>query len=227
MCAILKLTIMKLRLLPIVFFLALTTNLFGQEFKNEDKKQIEEVLQSFKKGYQDRDTSKVTTWFNTLFYDNVEIIGTFSIEPQTREWEIGRKESIKLFVSDWVGWGDVEIDLKKANIAFDGDIAWVSFPAIISRNPNNSRSRTSTESYSNMLRNFESIIAAENEDTDEKMKLLQIAYYSNLLMYQYEQGDEFIWPLRISAVLQKKNDSWKFRQIHFSYPNRGFPNVRY
>lgn len=218
---------MKLRLVTFVFFLALITNISGQEFKTNDKEQIEEVLQSFKRGYQERDTSKATAWFNSLFYDNVEVIGTFSIEPQTREWEIGRKESIKLFVSDWIGWGDVVIDLEKANIAYDGDLAWVSFPAVISRNPDNSRSRSATESYSNMLRNFEDIIKNEGEEINEKMKLLQIAYYANLLMYQYEQGDEFIWPLRISAVLQKKNNSWKFRQMHFSYPNRGFPNVRY
>jgi len=189
--------------------------------------EIMKTLELFKNGYKNRDTSIVNEWFNSVFYDNVEVIGTFAIEPSKKEWKNNKEESKKIFKSDWTNWGDLSIDLSKVNINYDGNFAWISFPATIKRSPKNSRSRTAKESYANMLKTFSKIIENNNEDTNEKLKLLQMAYYANLLMYQYELGDEYIWPLRITGVLQKKNGNWKFRQMHFSYPNRGFPNVRY
>lgn len=190
-----------------------------------EREQIENTLNEFINGYKERDTSKVLTWFEKLFYDDIEIIGTFSIEPGTREWDKGKEYAIRLFKSDWIGWGDLVINLETANISSSQNLAWVSLPAIISRSPENSKSRTAEESFSNMLKHLSEIEA--DPKIDRNLKLHKIAYYSNLLLFQYEQGEEFVWPVRISATLQKENDVWKFRQIHFSYPNRGFPNVRY
>lgn len=218
---------MKTKFYLILLGLIIQMNVFAQKNNNDSINSIIDVLNKFKIGYEERDTLKVTSWFNDLFYDNVDIIGTFAIEPGKKEWKAGREESIKLFKSDWLNWGDLSIDLKKVNIDYNENLAWVSFPALIKRSPENSRSRTTEESFSNMLKTFEKIINNTEEDFNENLKLHLIAYYANLVMYQYTLGEEYIWPVRISGVLQKKNNTWKFRQIHFSYPNRGFPNVRY
>ncbi len=215
------------KIILFVLLFTLYSSLSGQEKISREKIVIKNVLQIFQDGYNKRDTTITEEWFKSIFYDNAEIIGTFSIEPNTREWETGADESVKLFKSDWVGWGNLEMDLSKANIGIADNLAWVSFPAVITRSPENSRSRTAKESFSNMLKNFENIISDDTNKESERLKLLQIAYYSNLLLYQYERGEEFIWPMRISAVLQKEKGQWKIRQLHFSYPNRGFPNVRY
>lgn len=185
-----------------------------------------ETLETFKQGYIERDTTKLDKWFSSVFYDDCEVIGTFAIDPGDVEWKNTRSQSIRLFKSDWIRWGDMAVDLSKARIAFKDNFAWVNFSAVITRNPENSTSRTAQESYANMLRNVEKLINSDDSKSEE-MKLHTIAYYSNLVMYQYNKGEEYVWPIRITGTMQKENGVWKFRQVHYSYPNRGFPNVRY
>lgn len=209
-------------IISIIFTVLIYINSYSQE----ELKGIMHALEIFKKGYLERDTSKLEKWYDNIFYEDAELIGTYAIEPGEIEWKNNKSESLKIFERDWVGWGNLAIELSKAHINYSGNFAWINVPAIITRNPNNSRSRTAEESYSNMLRNFDEIIGNNESDLNSKNKLHLIAYYANLVMYQYSIGEEYIWPIRISGVLQKENDRWKFRQIHFSYPNRGFPNVR-
>ena len=152
-------------------------------------------------------------------------MGTYSSHPNTSEWFKGIEKAIKVFKYDWVAWGDLDADVANANIDYDGDLAWVSFEATVTRSPENSRSRTAEESSGNIFNHFKDI-AEEDDGRSNNLKLMEAAYYANLILYQYEQGEEFVWPIRISGVLQKKDGMWKFRQMHFSHPNRGFPNVR-
>ena len=216
---------MKTKFYSICIFLIILTNLFGQENKNNEIYEIQKTLHIFQTGYSERDTSKALEWCNNIFYDNVEIIGTYSIHPESREWFTGKDKAVSVFQNDWIAWGDLEANIEEANINFDKNVAWVSFEAIITKTPRNSRSRTADESANNILNHIKEL-AEKDDGRPSKLKLLETAYYANLVLYQYEQGDEFVWPIRISGVLQKKDGIWKFRQMHFSHPNRGFPNVR-
>ena len=216
---------MKSKIYFISIFLLILTNLFGQENKNDEKYEIQKTLNVFQKGYSERDTSKALEWCTNIFYDNVEIIGTYSTHPNTSEWFKGIERTIEVIKSDWIAWGDLDAKVTNANIDYDGDLAWVSFEATVTRSPENSRSRTAEVSSGNIFNLFSDIAAKEDGRTN-KLKLMEAAYYANLILYQYEQGEEFVWPIRISGVLQKKDGIWKFRQMHFSHPNRGFPNVR-
>ncbi|MEE4198823.1 MAG: hypothetical protein V2I54_14380 [Bacteroidales bacterium] len=188
-------------------------------------KDIQKVLDVFEQGYLERDTSNLNSWCEAILFDNVEIIGTYSIHTDTREWCTGIDKATELFRNDWLNWGDLDVNQDHAHIDFDDNLAWVSFEATLTKSPKNSNGRTVEESAGNLLKSINAI--SEKEGTpSNKFKLLETAYLANLILYQYEQGEEFIWPVRISGVLQKKSGKWKFRQIHFSYPNRGFPNVR-
>ncbi len=209
--------------ISLIFTVLICINSYSQE----KPKGIIETLEILKKGYAERDTSKLDEWYDSIFYEDAELLGTYAVEPGKVEWKNDKNESLKAFKRDWVGWGDLSIDLSKAHINYYDNFAWISFPAVVTRNPNNSRSRTADESYSNMLKNFDKIIENNKSDLDSEAQLHLIAHYANLVMYQYSIGEEYIWPIRISCVLQKENNKWKFRQIHFSHPNRGFPNVRY
>lgn len=216
---------MKTKLFITVIVLIIVIKVFGQENKNNEIFEIQKTLQTFQTGYSERDTSKASDWCNKIFYDNVEIIGTYSIHPESREWFTGKDKAISVFQNDWIAWGDMQANIEEANIDFDNNLAWVSFEATVIKSPRNSRSRTAEESASNILNHIKNL-AEKDDERPSKLKLLEAAYYANLILYQYEQGDEFIWPIRISGVLQKTEGVWKFRQMHFSHPNRGFPNVR-
>jgi len=210
------------------WLLALTlVSFFPQAYSQESKTlaNITKVIEIFEQGYLERDTAKLNEWCSAILFDNDEIIGTYSMHIDTREWCTGMEKAIELFRNDWLNWGDLTINLDNAHINYDDKLAWVSFEATLTKSPENSNGRTVEESAGNLLQSVHAI--SPNEDSiSNKFKLLETAYLANLVLYQYEQGEEFIWPVRISGVLQKKSGKWKFRQIHFSYPNRGFPNVR-
>lgn len=206
-------------------FFAILCQVSAQEINNIDVENIKEVLEYFKKGYTERDTSKASAWCDKIFYGNIEIIGTYSIHPESREWFTGKDKAVSVFKHDWIAWGDLDAKIEKANINVDDNLAWVSFEATVTKTPRNSRCRSAEESASNMLKNIAELSVAK-DSISSQLKLMQAAYFANLILYQYGQGDVFVWPIRISGVLQKKNDVWKFRQMHFSHPNRGFPNVR-
>lgn len=198
----------------------------GMQAFNADEIRILDVLRSFQDGYSRRDTNYAEEWCEAIFYNDVEIIGTYSVHPDSREWFSGRDKAIDVFKLDWIHWGDFKADIEKANINIDKDLAWVSFEATITKSPDNSTARSFEQSAANILRYF-SELSKKEDSVLYQDKLREVAYYTNLILYQYSLGDEFIWPLRITAVLQKKDGKWKIRQIHFSHPNRGFPNVRY
>jgi hypothetical protein len=194
----------------------------AQEIKADEE--ISAVLKCFAQGYAQRDTSQIEAWCNELLFDNVEIIGTYSTNIDTREWCVGMGKAMELFRNDWLNWGDLSFNLGNPNINFDNNVAWVSLEATLTKSPQNSNGRTAEESAENFMQSIG--VATPDEKKSSKLRLLETAYMSNLILYQYETGETFVWPIRISGVLQKVCGKWKFRQIHFSYPNRGFPNVR-
>lgn len=63
-----------------------STHLFGQENKNDEKDEIQKTLNILKKDYYEKDTTKAEEWYTNIFFDNVEVIGTYSIHPNTSEW---------------------------------------------------------------------------------------------------------------------------------------------
>lgn len=216
---------MRTTVVSLLVFTMAATCLFAQETEQDDFTRVWEVLEVFQAGYVERDTSLVSTWCDRIFHDNVEIIGTYSVHPDSREWFTGKDLAMKVIARDWIAWGDLDAEVDSASINIDGDVAWVSFPATVTKTPRNSRARTAEESASNMLKHI-ATLSESDDDRPYRMKLMEAAYLANLVLYQYERGDEFLWPIRISGVLQKKSGTWKFRQMHFSHPNRGFPNVR-
>ncbi len=216
---------MKFGLFLLIICSMMPTYLSGQVNENNETAEIQHVLQTFKTGCTERDTSKASEWCNKIFYDNVEIIWAYSIRPNSREWFSGIDKAISVFTRDWIAWGDLNANVEEANINIDDNVAWISSEATVTKTPRNSRCRTAEESASNILRHIAKL-SEEDKDKSYRLILMEAAYYSNLILYQYEQGDVFVWPIRISGVFKKKNGEWKFRQMHFSHPNRGFPNVR-
>lgn len=213
----------RLSFISLLIFVSITV--LGQKQNDKHMTEIRKVLQEFQQGYTERDTSKAEMWIDALFYDDVEILGTYSIKPDGWEWLTGKEAAVRTFKMDWIAWGDLEANIENANIQYEDNFAWVSFEATVTRSPENSRSRTAEESAGNIFNHFKELGEADDERTN-KLKLMEAAFYANLILYQYELGEEFVWPIRITGTLQKKKGSWKFRQMHYSHPNRGFPNVR-
>lgn len=195
--------------------------------QDADMAAVRSLLDTFQQGYTERDVEKAESWCTAIFHEDVEIIGTYAVKSGGPEWMKGRKKAIPVFQNDWKNWGDLRADLEHAQIGMHGDMAWVSFEATITKSPaNTQRGRTLDQSAGSMLNRIGEL-SRETDGKENRARLLEAAYLATLVLYQYDSGDEFIWPLRISGALQKINGKWKFRQLHISHPNRGFPNVRY
>ena len=98
------------------------------------------------------------------------------------------------------------------------DTAWLSTYATVTYEISAERF------YSDAIKEIQSILT--KKDVSEKVKLAHIQVEASEMMLETSRGDEYVWPLRFSAVLIKQNDLWCFHQIHFSHPTLRLPDAR-
>lgn len=184
----------------------------------KDKIEIINVLKKFQAGYTKRDTKEVENYVLDLFgpnTENVQIIGTDSRGPGTPEWCNGSKDIKDIIISDWEGWGDLDIDYEYATIHIDGNFAWLGVAGTLTSN------YESMDVYLESLKNIDLIL--EEKELNPKLKLLKIEEDIGKKLFNAESGNQYVWPVKISAVLKKENSNWFFKQIHFSFPATIYP----
>ncbi len=113
--------------------------------------------------------------------------------------------------------------LDHAEIAVDDNNSWVAIFATVSRYTPEEENRTFSASKERSLKRIKALADSKTSST---LALYQIINDASAILYQYEQSELFVWPIRITMVLYKKNDQWLIKQIHFSWSGREFPAVR-
>ena len=189
--------------------------------RSDEEKVIMSLLKKFQEGYTKRDLLQVEKWVKDLFGENVQVIGTNSIYPGDFEWRTGYKAAIEMFENDWKHWGDLKMYLDHAEIAVDNDNSWVNLFATVVRFSEGDRSFEASKK-----RSLQRIKNYSDEAVDSTLALHKIINDASMILNQYGQSETFVWPIRITFGIQKKNNFWKIKQIHFSWPGRGFPSVR-
>lgn len=177
---------------------------------------IQQLLNSFQEGYTDRDLTQVDA-FMRYFTPDAEVIGTNGVRPGQDEWYNDRRSARELVSGDWESWGDVLLDLNSASIKVIGDVGWVAVPATVTQRIGNEN----YQSYLDFVKNF-----IETSTLPAEQKLHHILRGGTNTVYELRRGEVFVWALRFSAVVVRQEDSWKFAQIHFSFPTIYFPDVR-
>lgn len=187
---------------------------------NEIEKSIKNKLSEFQYGYIAKDLTGVDAFIQKMFgkkSDNAQIIGTDSRGPMTPEWCNGAIGIREIIVSDWEGWGDLRIDISGATIHvdIDGKFSWVGMAGTLKSKYD------SADVYLEGLKNIKTILSEEK--LSPKLKLLKIEEDMGAKLFGAERGDEYVWPVKISAVLKNENNEWFFKQIHFSFPANIYP----
>ncbi|NHJ31252.1 MAG: hypothetical protein FK732_00175 [Asgard group archaeon] len=190
--------------------------------KSKEEQAILEILSYFQDGYSKKDPTFAEKWVKDLLYPLVQIVGTNSIYPGDFEWRTGHVAAIEMFENDWKHWGSLRIYLEHAEIAVENNNSWVTIFATVTRYTPEEENRTFTASRDRSLKRIKAIADSEMPST---LALYQIINDASSILFQYEQSELFVWPIRISMSLQK-NIKWLIKQIHFSWPGRGFPVVR-
>ena len=185
--------------------------------------EILKQLKEFQKGYLERDITKVKSWVESLLDERVQIIGTNSIFPGDFEWRSGHEAAIEMFENDWKNWGDATLYIDQSEIEIELDSAWVVIFATVTRDTTKEKNRTFEASKQRSLQRIKSITEKEIPST---LALYEIFNDASSVLVQYARSEIFVWPIRITLGFLKKNNQWLIKQIHFSWPGRGFPAVR-
>ncbi len=178
--------------------------------------EIRALLQTFQAGYTLRDLSRVDA-FMDLFTPDAEAIGTNGIRPGEGEWYTHRAAARELVEGDWKDWGDLLLDLETASIRAVGDVGWVAATATVTMT-------IGEENYAWFLKFICDYIDTSQETAEQKLNYILRGGANTI--YELRRGEHFVWPLRFTAVVVRHSGTWKFAQMHFSFPTTNFPDVR-
>ena len=185
---------------------------------------VRDTLKMFQDGYDRREKAYLED-FRKLFVpeDDLEVIGTGAIDPGDDEWCLGSDAASGLVQNDWEGWGDLALDVADARIHVEGNVAWLATTGTVTMDLD------VTESYRDYLTYLREV--ADDEAVDPRARLLEILRGGANTLFEAERGKMYIWPLRFTAVLVRRQGDngqprWLFHQVQFSFPTTRYPDVR-
>ena len=178
--------------------------------------EIRSLMQAFQDGYARRDVNQADA-FMQLFTEDAEVIGTNGVHPGVDEWYMDRASARELVAGDWEGWGDVRLDLQSMSIHSRGEVGWIAASATVTQ----IIGEENYQSYLDFVKNY-----IDRPDLSAEQKLLNILRGGTNTVYELRRGEKFVWALRLTAVVVREEDGWKFAQMNFSFPTIYFPDVR-
>lgn len=179
--------------------------------------EIRSLMQKFQDGYTKRDITQVDA-FMELFTEDAEVIGTNGLKPREGEWYMDRDSARALVEGDWKGWGDVRLDFASMSVHSLGSVGWIAANATVTE-------IIGDENYQAYLDFVKTFI--DDPKLSAEQKLLHILRGGTNTVYELRRGEKFVWALRLTAVVVREADGWKFAQINFSFPTIYFPDVRF
>lgn len=190
--------------------------------RNELKNELIKVLNIFQDGYIERDLKKIDSFMDTLFDKNEDVVG---LGTSNGECCLSYEEIKDLFLSDWEYWGDLRIKTDEASIVPLGNTALIYVPGTIKYT-----FYSNSNTYARYLGYVKEYFAKGTEDykKPDKVKLTEINWKLSHLLSQRDSNERtYLWDLRISFVLMKKEARWIIKQMQFSLPVVGhLPDVR-
>lgn len=178
--------------------------------------EIRSRMQKFQDGYTKRDVTQVEA-FMELFIEGAEVIGTNGLKPREGEWYMDRASARALVEGDWKGWGDVRLDFESMSVHSLGSVGWIAANATVTE----IIGEENYQAYLDFIKTF-----IDDPKLSAEQKLLHILRGGTNTVYELRRGEKFIWALRLTAVVVREADGWKFAQMSFSFPTIYFPDVR-
>lgn len=181
-----------------------------------------EVLKKVEVAYIKRDPKQVDTFMESLFDRNESII---VVGTSGGEWCMGYDEVREIFSSDWEYWGDLRINTREAIITAMENTALIYTTGTIKYT-----FYTNNDTYTRYLGYVKEFFEEGTDDSKkpDKTKLTEINWKLCHQLGSWEGAERnYLWDVRISFVLVKKETRWIIKQIQFSLPAVGYlPEVR-
>jgi hypothetical protein len=181
---------------------------------------VRATLQTFQDGYTHRDTAALDTFMGLFAPDAMlEVIGTSASARTEDEWCVGRTAVRDLIAADWQFWGYLVLDVAGAHIHIQGPVAWLATTGTVTQ------TIALAQRYVNIT-DYLRRVMDRRTDLDVERELLLVILGAASALANARDGDQYIWPLRFTAVLIQQQEQWLFHQIHFSFPTIHDPDVR-
>lgn len=184
----------------------------------EQHEEIKDVLRQFQAGYTGRGIEKVGAFVKKLFVDRED---TYILGTGTGELFFGSEQVKTLIEDDWKYWGDFNINLDDIHIETENEVAWFAATCSVKYAFEDTPERY--DSYLNFIKS-----KVEEPGLTPKQKITFINWVLALTYHQrFEKKREYLLPLRLSGVLLRDDNSWKFVHLQFSIPKGDFPDERF
>jgi hypothetical protein len=142
--------------------------------------------------------------------DEAELIGIGAAKRGGTEWFQGAEQIREIIESDWTYWGDVCLDVEGARITTDGDTAWLSTSGDLTQ------TQTFDQALVFYLEQMRSLLEDESVDLDDR--LVEATHYGMRRLRERHKGLGHSWPFVFTAVLVRRDGSWRFHTVHWSMP---------
>ncbi len=180
--------------------------------------EVRDILRKFQQGYSKRNLESVDSFTKELFLnnDNISVLGT-----ATSEIFFGFDEVKQLIKDDWEYWGNLKLDCENANISICDNIAWFSTNGTVEYSFEHTPERY--DRYVDFIKS-----AAEDDKLTPKQRITFINWVLTLNYHQRDnQARKYFWPMGLSGVLVKEENTWKITHLHFSMSKSNFPDERF
>ena len=184
-----------------------------------EPEEVRKALQVLQDAYLKRNANRIDYVAKEIFPKDgqMSIIGTSGILPGKEEWPLDVKGAQEMVLSDWRSWGDVYFNVSGASIKVADQVAWLESSAFVEK------VLPAEQVCENHLKYIRTLIDGSMPAPE---KVAEIARGASNVVQEMIKGDRYIWPMRFTAVLQKVDGKWVFRQMHFSFPTTRFPDER-
>lgn len=116
---------------------------------------------------------------------------------------------IDYILSQRATWKNIAVDDNAVFVDYEKETAWLVCNAVASNTiDENAAGERLMEYIQNTI----------DCDLTAKDKLFVVQREISAYFMQHAKGDQFLWPLRIAAVLQKEEQQWKLHDMSISYP---------
>ena len=142
----------------------------------------------------------------------IDVIGADGLIPGETDWFTSRLKIRDLFLVEYVMFfNDFNFDEKNTKISVKGDVAWLSTTGTMAYNIDHDKS------YTDLLKYIKKNIKNDSTKHTNYVKDM-LGFLSELLFVKGKGTDQYVLPLRCTAVAVKENDKWLFYQMCFSFP---------
>jgi hypothetical protein len=176
---------------------------------NNNMMEIKSLISNFKEEFNKRNLESLDCFVKGYFVDEND---TSFVGSGINDWYFGLDSIKKIIRTYWTDKSryldDIEIDIDNSVITIEGNTAVVAVSGKSSRNIEE------YNLYDQLVDNFKSTLGKDNVKKEELMKL---SYKIARAFYETNIGKQYIWPIRMTYFLIKKDTKWMIKHMHFSF----------